>query len=380
MKFLHLSDLHLGKRVNEFSMTEDQRYILNQILEVADREKVDGIWIAGDVYDKSVPSAEAVQLFDDFLTALVSRGLLCFIISGNHDSAERIAFGAHFMDHCGVYLSPVFDGTLTPIKLEDSYGPLHIYLLPFLKPAHVRQAYQGREDGVGEKVESYQDAVQLVLQRTELEDCRNVILAHQFLIGASRCESEELSVGGLDQISAELFEAFDYTALGHLHMAQTVGNENIRYCGSPLKYSFSEARGEKSVTVVELREKGTVSWHTETLRPRRDLREIKGTYLELTALENYKNTNTEDYLHVTLTEEEEVPDALGKLRSIYPNIMKLDYDNHRTRTSQVITAEEAAEQKSPLELLEELYRLQNNQEMSPEQKQFAQSLMEKIWE
>lgn len=392
MKFLHLSDLHIGKRVNEFSMLEDQKYILNQILTLADREKVDGVWIAGDIYDKTVPSAEAVQLFDDFLTSLVRRGLLCFIISGNHDSAERIAFGARLVERCGVHLSPVFDGTIAPIELEDKYGKIRIYLLPFLKPAHVRQAYPEA------KVESYQDAVQVVVDwicgclnagdegqehnggMAWEADCRNVILAHQFITGALRCESEELSVGGLDQISAEVFKDFDYVALGHLHMPQTVGRENIRYCGTPLKYSFSEAAGEKSVTVVELKEKGNTSWYTIPLKPRRDLREIRGTYMELTALENYKDTNVEDYLHITLTDEEDVPDALGKLRSIYPNIMKLDYDNLRTRSSQMILAEETVEKKLPIELFEELYKLQNNQEMSPEQKKFAEEMMEKIWE
>lgn len=374
MKFMHLSDLHIGKRVNGFSMLEDQKFILNQILTLADREKVDGVWIAGDIYDKTVPSAEAVQLFDDFLTGLVKMGLPCFIISGNHDSAERIAFGARLMNHCGVYLSPVFDGRVEPVELEDEYGKLGIYLLPFLKPAHVRQVYPDA------KVESYQDAVQTVVEGMELQDCRNVILAHQFIIGASRCESEEVSVGGLDQISADIFREFDYVALGHLHTPQTLGMGNIRYCGTPLKYSFSEARGEKSVTVVEIKEKGNASWYAIPLKPRRDLRELRGTYMELTALETYQDTDVEDYLHITLTDEEDVPDAMGKLRSIYPNIMKLDYDNLRTRTSRTIEAEEGVEDKSPMELFEELYQMQNNQEMSREQRTFVEEMIEKIWE
>lgn len=378
MKFLHLSDLHIGKRVNEFSMLEDQRFILNQITVLAEQENVDGIWIAGDIYDKTVPSAEAVQLFDDFLTGLVKRGLPCFIISGNHDSAERIAFGARVMERSGVYLSPVFSGEMEPVELEDEYGKLRIYLLPFLKPAHVRQVYPEA------KVESYQDAVETVVRhicgKFAEENGRNVILAHQFIIGASRCDSEEVSVGGLDQISADTFKEFDYVALGHLHMPQTLGRGNIRYCGTPLKYSFSEARGEKSVTVVELKEKGNVSWYTLPLKPRRDLREIRGTYMELTALENYQDTDVEDYLHITLTDEEDVPDALGKLRSIYPNIMKLDYDNLRTRSHQTIEAQEDVEQKSPIDLFEELYQLQNNQGMSVEQRRFAEEMIEKIWE
>lgn len=390
MKFLHLSDLHIGKRVNEFSMLEDQKFILNQITLLAEGEKVDGVWIAGDIYDKTVPSAEAVQLFDDFLTGLVQREIKCFIISGNHDSAERIAFGARVMERSGVYLSPVFDGKMEPVELEDEYGKLRIYLLPFLKPAHVRHVYPEA------KVESYQDAVETVVGRIyggadaameEMEKqtdwdmtCRNVILAHQFIIGASRCDSEEVSVGGLDQISVDIFKEFDYVALGHLHMPQTLGNGNIRYCGTPLKYSFSEAKGQKSITVVELKEKGNVSWYTTLLKPRRDLREIRGTYMELTALENYQDTDVEDYLHITLTDEEDVPDALGKLRSIYPNIMKLDYDNLRTRNHQMIEAKQDVEQKSPIELFAELYQLQNNQEMSLEQRRFAEEMIEKIWE
>lgn len=421
MKFMHLSDLHIGKRVNEFSMLEDQKYIFDQILSLADREKVDGVWIAGDVYDKTVPSAEAVQLFDDFLTGLVSRGLLCFIISGNHDSPERIAFGARLVDRCGVYLSPVFGGDIAPVSLKDAYGEVRIYLLPFLKPAYVRQVYpqaqaesyqdavklvldkiRGRGDGQGEEEGAAETVSQLpaaeasprtVESRPEQEEknvgkgeamwdstCRNVLLAHQFVIGASRCESEEISVGGIDQVSAEVFDGFDYVALGHIHTPQSIGRDTVRYCGTPLKYSFSEASTEKSVTIVELKEKGNVEVCQIPLHPGRDMREIRGTYMELTALENYQGTPVEDYLHITLTDEEDIPDALGKLRSIYPHIMKLDYDNLRTRRSQLVEAEGYVEQKSPLQLFEELYELQNNQKMSEEQRKFAGKLMEEIWQ
>lgn len=399
MKFMHISDLHIGKRVNGFSMLEDQRYILGQILAIADREKTDGIWIAGDIYDKTVPSAEAVGLFDDFLTAISARGIRCFIISGNHDSPERIAFGARLMERSGVYLSPVFGGEIEPVSLQDEYGELRIYLLPFLKPAHVRQAYPDAQ------IESFQDALAEVIgricpecaERPGTEDtettgstatgrtawdagCRNVLLAHQFVAGAARCESEEMSVGGLDQVSADLFRAFDYVALGHIHTPQQIGRENIRYCGTPLKYSFSEAGTEKSVTIVELREKGTVEIRPVALRPLRDMRKIRGTYMELTARETYQGTAVEDYLQVTLTDEEDVPGALGKLRSIYPNIMKLEYDNQRTRANHAIEAGEDPGQKQPLELFAELYELQNNQPMSEEQRTFAQQLIEKIWE
>lgn len=375
MRFMHLSDLHIGKRVNEFSMLEDQTYILKQILTLAKTEQVDGVWIAGDVYDKTVPSAEAVRLFDDFLTELVKQEKQVFIISGNHDSPERIAFGARLLDSRGVYLSPVFDGNLTPVTLEDEYGKLNIYLLPFLKPAQVRHVFPEAA------VESYQDAVALVMDKTAWDSSRrNILLAHQFVTGASRCESEEISVGGIDQVSASLFDGFDYVALGHIHTPQTIGRETVRYCGTPLKYSFSEASTEKSVTIVDLKEKGNTEIIRIPLKPLRDLREIRGTYMELTARAYYQGSDVSDYLHVILTDEEDVPDALGKLRSIYPNIMKLDYDNLRTRSCQVIGAEEAVEQKTPLQLFEELYQLQNNQEMSGEQKDFAAELIEKIWD
>lgn len=376
MKFMHLSDLHIGKRVNEFSMLEDQRFILDQILELAERERVDGVWIAGDIYDKTVPSGEAVVLFDEFLTALADRGIFCFAISGNHDSPERISFGARLVEQSGIYLSPVFRGEIAPVELQDAFGGLRIYLLPFLKPAHVRAVYPEEE------IENCEQALKVVLSKLQEHWdplCRNVLLAHQFVAGAQRCESEEFSVGGLDQVSADIFQEFDYVALGHIHTPQWVGGETVRYCGTPLKYSFSEADTEKTVTIVELLEKGNRKIYEIPLKPRKDMRKIRGTYLELTALETYQGTSVEDYLQVTLTDEEDVPDALGKLRSIYPNIMKLEYDNQRTRRGQSIETS-APENKTPLELFEELYQLQNNQPMKENQRKLVSELMEKIWE
>ncbi|MGB4661267.1 MAG: exonuclease SbcCD subunit D [Mobilitalea sp.] len=373
MNILHLSDLHLGKRVNEFSMLEDQDYILTKVINIIDSEIIDCVLIAGDVYDKSVPSAEAVQLFDDFLTRLASRKLTIFVISGNHDSAERIAFGSRLMSSCKVYMSPVYKGSIEPIILTDAYGPINIYMLPFIKPAHVKPYFPE------ETIESYDDALKAVISKLSLDTAaRNILVAHQFVTGAERCESEDISVGGLDNVEAATFAAFDYVALGHIHGPQSVTRENIRYCGTLLKYSFSEVSHKKSATIVELGEKGNLSIRTIPLLPKRDMRELRGSYMEITALSNYRDTNTEDYVHITLTDEEDIPDVIGKLRTIYPNIMKIDYDNKRTQSSQTVFGAENIRLKQPLELFEEFYELQNNQEMSTEQMEFASDLIEKI--
>lgn len=375
MKFIHLSDLHLGKRINEYSMLEDQEYILTTIIHIIDEEKPDGILIAGDIYDKSVPGAEVVQLFDDFLYRLSKRKLQVFIISGNHDSPERLAFGGRLMDQSGVHLSPVYDGTVSCVDLEDAYGSVHVHMLPFLKPSHVRRFYPEEETG------TYTQAIRTALAGSPMDpDGRNVLLTHQFVTGAERSESEELSVGGADNVDASVFQDFDYVALGHIHRPQNAGSDHIRYCGTPLKYSFSEAGHPKSVTVVELREKGSLSVRTVPLRPRRDLREIRGTYMELTARSFYEGTPVEDYLHITLTDEEDIPDAARRLKVIYPNLMKLDYDNQRTRAHRQSAEAEEAEKKTPLELFMEFYERQNGQPMQKEQQEFSAELIRKIWE
>ena len=382
MKLIHLSDLHLGKRVNEFSMLEDQQYILAQILDIIDAEQPQAVLIAGDVYDKPVPSAEAVQLFDRFLSNLAERRVQVFIISGNHDSAERIAFGAKLMDASGIHLSPVYSGTVEPLVLQDEYGPVFFRMLPFVKPAHVRRFYPDAE------IETYTDALRTAVEHMEVDRTqRNVLLTHQFVTGAGRSDSEEISVGGADNVDAAVFETFDYVALGHIHRPQNMEGERIRYCGTPLKYSFSEASHEKSVTVVELgaksgegNEYAQLQLRTVPLKPVHDLREIRGTYMELSAREYYLGMAADDYLHITLTDEEDVPDAIGKLRIIYPNLMKLDYDNTRTRESRNLTLADDVDTKSPLELFGTFYELQNNQPMSPQQTELISSLIEKIWE
>lgn len=372
MKLFHLSDLHIGKRVNEFSMIEDQKYILTQILYAADQEKPDGILISGDVYDRTIPTAEAVQVFDAFLTRLSEQKIPAFIISGNHDSAERLAFGSSLMGKSGIYFSKVYDRTVEKIPMQDAYGTVWIYLLPFLRPSTIRHALPER----AEEVQSAADAVRIALEQTKIDEKeRNVLLAHQFVTGAKRCDAEELQVGDVDQIPAELFASFEYVALGHIHSPQKVGRETVRYCGAPLKYSFSEAGQEKSITVVELKEKGSVDLRTIPLKPLHDLRKIRGTYLEVTAKSFYENRDCEDYLQVTLTDEEDVPDGMAKLRTIYPNLMRLEYDNKRTRSNAEVRAAERVEEKSELELFQEFYELQNNQSMTEVQEQFVEELL-----
>lgn len=376
MKLIHLSDLHLGKRVSEFSMLEDQRYILEEILRIIDGERPDAVLIAGDIYDKPVPPAEAVGLFDDFLVRLARRETQVFIISGNHDSPERIAFGARLMDRSGIHLSPVYDGHVEPVALEDEHGTVNIYMLPFLKPAHVRRFFPEEE------IDSYTDALRTAVRAMEIDPAaRNVLVTHQFVTGAARCDSENISVGGTDNVDVTAFDGFDYVALGHIHNPQQVVRETVRYCGTPLKYSFSEVGHEKSVTVAELGEKGDISIRTAPLIPLRDMKELRGSYEDLTRRSFYENTTwREDYTHITLTDEEDIPDAVGKLRVIYRNLMKLDYDNRRTRSGGEILGSGQVEKKSPLELFSELYEKQNNQPMTEEQRAFAAGLIGTIWE
>lgn len=376
MKIIHLADLHIGKRVNEFSMIDDQKYILNQILEIIDKEKPDAVIIAGDVYDKQVPSIEAVELLDSFISDISKRKTTTFIISGNHDSAERLAFGSSLMAMGKIYISPVYNGKILKYTLKDDFGSANFYLLPFVKPSHVKRFFPD------EKIESYTDAIKVVVDNLKLDTSEiNILIAHQFVTGASRTESEEISVGGLDNVDASVFEDFDYVALGHIHRPQKIGTERIRYCGTPLKYSFSEVNDAKSVSIIEINSKEDFNLRTIPLIPKRDMRKIRGTYEELTTKTSYENTNTDDYIHVTLTDEFNVADAIQKLRVIYKNIMKLEYDNMRTRESRKINLDDMViENKNPLEIFSEFYKLQNNKEMNDEQKEIIKKIMEEVWE
>lgn len=375
MKIMHLSDLHIGKKVNEYSMLQDQIYILKEILRIIDNEKVETVIIAGDVYDRSLPPNEALELFDEFLYQLSGRNVNVFVISGNHDSPERISYGGRMMTENKIFLSPVYDGNVKPITLNDDYGEVNFYLLPFVRPADIRRYFPD------ENIENYTDAVKVAIDNMNVDFSeRNILVTHQFVTGAELSESEDIIVGGTDNVSGEVFDGFDYVALGHIHREQTVGKDNIRYCGTPLKYSFSEAKNIKSVTILDFNDKGNIEYSKIPLTPFRDMREIRGTYYELTLKSSYESTNTEDYLHITLTDEEDIPDAIGKLRSIYPNIMKLDYDNLRTRGSGIVDAIENIESKSPFELFADLFKQQNNQDMSEEQEEIMRNLIDKIWE
>lgn len=374
MKLIHLSDLHLGKRVNDFPMLEDQAYILDRILEIIDAEQPEAVLIAGDVYDKTIPSSEAVALLDDFLVKLADRSLAVLLISGNHDSPERLAFANRLMEGRGVYIAPVYHGEVTPVTLEDVHGLVDFWLLPFLKPVHLRRFFP--EEGV----ESYTDAMACAIRHMPLDPARrNVLVTHQFVTGAERCESEEVSVGGADNVDASVFAPFDYVALGHLHGPQSIGEERVRYCGTPLKYSFSEVRHQKSVTVIELEEKGTLNLRAVPLTPKRDMVELRGGFAQISSPAFYEQVDRDAYVRVILTDENDIYGAMGQLRSIYPNLMRLDYDNPRTRSG-TAELEEADVKRNPLELFEEFYQQQNHQPMSEEQRGYLAELLEAIQE
>lgn len=375
MRFIHLSDLHLGKRVNEFSMIEDQKYILKEIQTIVNDQKPDGILIAGDVYDRSVPSEDAMKLWDEFLISFAEKHIPVYAISGNHDSAIRFSNHSELVETTGIHLSPAYDGEAKCYTLEDENGKVNIYLLPFIKPAMVRNIFEEEE------INDYSDACRLAVEKMNINESeRNILVAHQFVTGATRCESEDIVVGGLDNVDSDVFDSFDYVALGHLHGKQSVGKDTVRYCGTPLKYSFSEKDHKKSVTIVDIGQKGDVEISEIPLVPLHDMREIRGAYNEIMSKENYKDTNTEDYIHVVLTDENDVIDATSKIRIVYPNLMKLTYDNKRTQARQNVTNAEDIEEKTPLELFEEFFEKQNNQVMSDEQRAFVLKEIESIWE
>lgn len=383
MKLMHLSDLHLGKRLNEISLYDDQKYILQQLVKLAQQHKPDAILIAGDIYDKSVPAAEAVSLFDAFLNQLAEINFPVYIISGNHDSAERLAFGAQLMQKSRVHIASAYTGQVQKFVFQDEYGTVHIFLLPFLKPALVKH-YLPEEEA--DKINSYHDALQAAVTQLSLDKKeRNVLVAHQFVTGAISAGSETVNVGGLDNIGAEVFADFDYVALGHIHNPQNVaGNKHIRYCGTPLKYSFAEWQQQKSVTFVELGAKGSLQLELVPLQPLHELRHLRGTYQELIKKENYQDYPIDedgclhDFYYITLTDEDDVPNALQNLRSVYKNILQLDYDNQRTRTDNALEVESEPEEKTPLELIDSFFEQQNNQPMSEQQKAYVMKLLDKL--
>ncbi len=369
LKILHISDLHLGKRVFEYSMIQEQKYMLSQVLQMA--QSADLTLIAGDIYDRQVPPAEAVRLFDDFLTDMRAQGSPVALIAGNHDSAERVAFGAQLFKESGVYLSRVYDGTIQKLTFEDEYGTVCVYLLPFVKPAHVRAA-TGRPE-----IEGYTAAVEAAIEGMHIDlSVRNVLVAHQFVTGAVRSESEEIAVGGLDGVDASVFSAFDYVALGHLHAAQSLMDGRVRYSGAPLCYAFSEAGRHKGALLVDLKEKGHMEVQQLPFVPLHAFRKVRGRFEEILNLDNA----CEDYVQVTLTDEDDVPDAAAKLTAIYPRLAQVLYDNARTRAAQADFSVGSSQNKEPIELFEELYQMQNGETLSKEQRALVMGMMEKIWE
>lgn len=374
MKLMHLSDLHLGKRLHEFSLHEDQAYILHEILSIAKSEKPDVVLIAGDLYDKPVPPTESVALLDHFLSDLVQLKTTVLIISGNHDSAERLSFGSRLMADSGVHMAPVYHGEISPLTLEDENGPVDFFLLPFVKPAHVRRFYPD------ESIESYTDALDCVIRHMPIcRDRRSVLVTHQFVTGSARCDSEEINVGGTDNVDAQVFDPFDYVALGHLHAPQNISSSRIRYCGTPLKYSFSEANQTKSVTIVDMKAKDSIDVRTIPLIPLRNMIELRGTYMTLTSRDFYQDFDRSAYIHITLTDEDDVPDAAARLRTIYPNLMKIDYDNMRTRTEADFSSGAEAE-RDPLTLFDDFYQMQQGRPMSDIQRDYVARLLERLTE
>ena len=375
MKLVHLADLHLGKKVNEFSMIDDQEYILKEIINIIDDEKTDGVLVAGDVFDRPIPSEEAIKLWDDFLNAMAKRNIQVFAISGNHDSAVRFAEHTSLMDSTGIHLSPEYNGKTKKYQIEKQGVKVNIYLLPFIKPIHVRHYFPD------EDINNYTDACRVAIENMQVnKEELNILIAHQFVTGATRCDSEEISVGGLDNVDVTVFEDFDYVALGHIHGKQTIGRETIRYSGTPLKYSFSEKNHVKSVTVIEIDSKKDISVREVNLTPRRDMAEIRGKCSDLMQGISNENVDANDYLQVVLTDENDVPNAMSDLRRVYPNIMKLSYDNTRTREDRSLELNRDVEKKSPIDLFKEFYENQNNQSLTDEQREFMEELIEEIWE
>ena len=368
MKFLHTADLHIGKQLNDVSFLEDQRHILSQIASLAEQEQVDAVLVAGDVYQKSSPPAEAMTLFNDFVTRLVRAGIRLFAISGNHDSDQRISYFSELIRASGVYVSERFEGSVQSLRLSDEYGPINICMLPFLRPAQVRRFYPD------ERIASYQDAMRAVLAHSPVDaQERNILLCHQFITGAERSDSEEASVGGLDNIDAELFDAYDYVALGHIHRPQQLLRGTLRYAGSPLKYSFSEVDHKKSVALVEAREKGRIDVQTLPLHPLRDMRRVEGMLDEIRGL-----PYSEDYIALTVHDEFVPPDAKLEIAAcVFPNMMKFTVENSRTKYTSDVLASERVERKSELELFCDFYRMQHN-DVLPSEEQLR--IFEKVCE
>lgn len=380
MKILHLADLHLGKILQEQSLIEDQEYMLKEIINIIKVEKVQVLLISGDVYDRSVPPTEAVNLLDDFLKTLIKElKIKVFIISGNHDSKDRLGFGNKIFEDEGLYIESRYTGILKKVKLEDKYGPLNIYMLPFIKPVEVKKFFEDDLEN------NYDLAINKIIEKEEIDKSeRNIIMVHQFVTAGNvkpeRTESEVLSLGGIENVDVSNFKSFDYVAIGHVHRPQKIGRDTARYAGTILKYSFSEINHNKSIPIIDIKEKGNITINLLPLKPLRDMREIKGPIEELIKEENYKEGNLEDYIKAIITNEELVYDAIGKIKKIYPNTLKLEIQNSKTinsNTEQNINLEEV-KKKSELELFSDFYKLQNNLDLNEKQKEIVKNIISEV--
>ncbi|MGI6107463.1 MAG: exonuclease SbcCD subunit D [Lachnospiraceae bacterium] len=374
MVFLHLADLHIGKNVNEFDMIPDQRDILEKILAIADEKHADSVLIAGDIYDRSIPSETAVSLLDWFLKELASRHIRVFAITGNHDSDERMNFGTSFFTSRGVFLTALYRGTMTPVTVQDEYGPVDVWMLPFVRRSQVAQFHPQ------ETIADYDAAVRAALADAEINpDRRNIILSHQYVtaggtdprMSGSENDPPE-NVGAVEKVDVSAFDAFDYAALGHIHRPQKVGRDTVRYSGSPLSYSLSEIGQAKSVPVVTVGAKRPgdpvgecVTVEKVPLVPLRGMRRIRGKIEDLLKPENI--TDTDDYLQVILTNEETVPGAMARIQSVYPHTMELRFDNSRSRDERAGAARASVREKTPEEIIRDFYHIYKGGEMSGEE-------------
>ena len=377
MKLMHLSDLHLGKLVLEQSMIDDKKYILNQIIDIVKKEKVDIVLIAGDVYDKSIPTIEAVNLFSDFLTRLYKLKVLVFVISGNHDSKDRLSFGNELFVDNGIYIEGIFNGNLRCETINDKYGKLNIYMLPFIKPVEIKRFYPD------EIIDTYEDAIKCILKHSSINKSeRNIVMVHQFVTSLGedviRSDSESISLGGIDNIDVTLFKDFDYVAMGHIHGPQKVGRETARYSGSPLKYSFSEVNQKKSVCIIEFNSKEDINISKIPLIPIKDMRVIKGPFDKLISKEIVNLENKNDYLDVILTDDDYIINAIGKLRKFYPNILKLEYENKISSNEVLDNIDIDKSNMSPIDLFSEFYKMQNGIELSVKKKKIIEEVIKEV--
>lgn len=370
MRFLHTADLHLGRKLNELPLLEDQKFLLQQIVEIAVREKIDAVLIAGDIYNKSSPASDAMMVFDGFLSQLAQNGIKVFMISGNHDSGNRISYLSSLIRKADIYTCEGFDGTLQQVTLEDEFGELNIFMMPFVRPAQIRKFYPDEE------ITSYEDAVKVIFQHSSVNESeRNILLCHQFVTGAELSDSEDFAVGTLDSMDASLFDAFDYVALGHLHKAQKVKRESLRYSGSIMKYSLSEANHKKSIVVLNMSETA-VEVQVLPLEQPKDIRKVKGTLEEILGM-----AYSEDYVSVVLQDEFVPPDARVSVATVFPNMIKLSVENSRNREYVEVIEAESIESKSKMQLFEDFYQTQSGGTLpDPEQRKLMETILKELEE